>query len=105
MPKTTSLPPRWNRTAMAWQAAATSSAWAARSRTGASLRSKSPATASPGTGLPPADDRATLVTSSTDFNVRSGHMGRGLGGVLLPGRQLNTVGQLWEHVQRQGGHF
>ena len=31
VPNTTSLPPWWNRTAMAWQAAATAPAWAARS--------------------------------------------------------------------------
>ena len=38
VPNTTSFPPRWNLTAIAWQAAATASAWPARWRVGA-LRS------------------------------------------------------------------
>ena len=41
VPNTISLPPRWNRTAMAWQALATASACSARSRTGAARSSNS----------------------------------------------------------------
>src|SRR5581483_6568774 len=46
VPNTTSLPPRWNRIAIAWQAAATASAWVARWRAGSSRRSNT----GPGSG-------------------------------------------------------
>src|SRR5690349_15135123 len=46
VPNTTSLPPWWKRTAMAWQVAATAPAWPARSSTGACLRANSAATSS-----------------------------------------------------------
>src|SRR5271166_4000184 len=39
VPKTTSLPPRWKRTAIAWQASATAAAWPARLPVGATRRS------------------------------------------------------------------
>src|ERR1700733_12772309 len=49
VPNTTSLPPEWNRTAMAWHAAATASACPARSRVG-SLRNSNRRTASSPSG-------------------------------------------------------
>src|SRR6478752_8055852 len=57
VPNTTSLPPWWKRTAMAWQVAATAPAWPARSSTGACLRANSAATSSSVLG------RVTALTS------------------------------------------
>src|ERR1700733_8160117 len=47
VPNTTSFPPEWNRTAIAWQAAATASACPARSRVGAVRSSNSRTASSP----------------------------------------------------------
>ena len=52
MPNTTSLPPRWNRTAMAWQAAATAPACAASWLAGSSRRRNASTARSPPWPLP-----------------------------------------------------
>jgi len=61
VPKTTSLPPWWKRTAMAWQAAATVPACPANSSTEAARRSKSLATSLSPT---PADGAALISSRS-----------------------------------------
>src|SRR5215471_12221682 len=71
VPNTTSLPPWWKRTAMAWQVAATAPAWPARSSTGASRRANSAATSSSVLG------RVTALTSrgGSSRPVRRAHLG------------------------------
>src|SRR5215218_3550562 len=101
LPKQTSLPPRWKRTAMAWQAAATWAASSARASTGLTRWSRASVAAAwsvsdsrcrmlgPPGGLPASRKHAPLLTALQDTSVRTAY-GRSVtfDWFLGPGRHL-----------------
>ena len=100
VPKTTSLPPWWKRTAMAWQAAATAPACAASCRAGSSRRRNASTARSPpwpaarvAHEAPSGCDRSTSASTCTGSLTLSAPKKPRYG--LMPKSDWTTVPVAW----------